>query len=84
MARPTHRRGSATVVLHCPDTDDAYEIGCDWFYSFYPGDYDSPDEVEFETRNHQLLSINGENTKQELPDWIDWEEFDNLIYNKEI
>lgn len=77
-------RGSSSAVVYHPETDDAYEIGCYWRYSYCPATLEEPEELEFSTYAHEVTAINGEKRTAELPDWIDWEDYERDIYEKEL
>ena len=77
-------RGSSSAVVYHPETDDAYEIGCYWRYSHCPPTLEEPGEDEFGTYAHEVISINGEKRTADLPDWIDWEEYEEMICSKEL
>lgn len=77
-------RGSSHASVYHPETDDEYVIDCNWRYSHYPATYWEPEETTFETFNHELVSINGEKTKDPVPDWVDWDDYDEKIYQKEL
>lgn len=76
--------GSSYAVMYHPDTDDEYEIHCRWRYSHYPATLEQPAETTFETYDHELFSINGEKTNEPIPDWIDWDYYEEKIYIKEL
>lgn len=82
--RPSFDRGSSSATVYHPETDDEYKISCYWRYSHYPASYWEPEETTFETYDHELVSINGEKTNEPVPDWVDWDDYDEKIYNKEL
>jgi hypothetical protein len=45
---------------------------------------EEPGEDEFGTYAHEVISINGEKRTADLPDWIDWEEYEEMICQKEL
>lgn len=77
-------KGSSSVTVYHPETDDEYEIGCYWRWSSCPATLEEPAEEEFSTYAHELISINGEKRVGEVPDWIDWDEFEREVYEKEL
>lgn len=82
--KPTYDKGSSSATMYHPETDDEYEIDCNWEYSHEPATYWEPGSTEFKTFNHNLVSINGVKTNEPIPDWIDWDNYDYQIYEKEL
>jgi hypothetical protein len=77
-------KGSSSAYVYDPQTEDEYEIGCYWRYSYCPATREEPEELEFSTYAHEVTAINGEKRTCELPDWIDWEDYERDVYEKEL
>lgn len=75
-------KGSACGIVCHPDTGDEYEIDCYWSYSYCPATLEDPAESEFKTFSHSLVSINNKPTKQPIPDWVNWDNYEEYIFNK--
>lgn len=77
-------RGSSSAVVYHPETGQEYEIGCYWRYYHSPATLEDPCEDEFSTYDHEVISIDGVKCTAELPDWIDWEEYEEIVCEKEL
>ena len=76
-------KGSSSVCVYHPETDDEYEIGCYWSWSSCPATLEQPAEEEFHTWDHEVTAINGVRCKAELPEWVDWDDYNQQVYEKE-
>jgi hypothetical protein len=73
-----YTKGSTTVELHNIEGDEIeyIELAVDWSYYYDSGNYDEPEECEFDIINSMVISKNSHPLRvyEDAPEWVDWDD----------
>lgn len=82
-----YTKGSTTLELHNEEGDEIeyIELSCDWTYYYDSGNYDEPEEYEFDIVDSVVISKNSHHLAvyEEAPDWVDWDDVTHRIRETE-